>query len=342
MDASEVALVPDGSPGAGGTVLLLQKWSHDATAWESLPVDQQERVMGRTKDASVELEDKAPDSHVARNDQDRFGKIFRRNMAYGTVTDHGTMFVGFSAEQRRLAAMLESMAGVPDGVRDALTTYARPLTGAYYVVVHGRAATPRRGGRRVREVDFDAAYAGAPPWDIGRPQPAFLGLAGSGTVRGVVLDVGCGTGEHALMAAGMGLPATGVDTSGAAIDLAARKAETRGLHARFLVWDALDLPGMGARFDTVLDSGLFHVFDDEERARYVRSLLGAGEPGGRVAILAFSDRVPGQFGPRRVSRDEIETSFTDGWEILSIEPATMDVTFTPTGIPAWLAVIART
>ena len=144
------------------------------------------------------------------------------------------------------------------------------------------------------------------------------------------------------MAAGMGLPATGVDTSGAAIDLAARKAETRGLHARFLVWDALDLPGMGARFDTVLDSGLFHVFDDEERARYVRSLLGAGEPGGRVAILAFSDRVPGQFGPRRVSRDEIETSFTDGWEILSIEPATMDVTFTPTGIPAWLAVIART
>jgi putative iron-dependent peroxidase len=134
IDAPELAAIPDGSPGAGGTILLLQKWSHDATAWESLPVAQQEQVIGRTKDESVELEDKAPDSHVARTDQDRFGKIFRRNMPYGTVTDHGTMFVGFSAEQRRLTEMLESMAGVTEGVRDALTTYARPLTGAYYFV----------------------------------------------------------------------------------------------------------------------------------------------------------------------------------------------------------------
>jgi putative iron-dependent peroxidase len=82
----------------------------------------------------VELEDKAPESHVARTDQERFGDIFRRNMPYGTVTDHGTMFVGFSAEQRRLAAMLESMAGLSDGARDALTYYTRPLTGAYYFV----------------------------------------------------------------------------------------------------------------------------------------------------------------------------------------------------------------
>jgi porphyrinogen peroxidase len=134
IDAPEFAVVPDGRPGAGGTILLLQKWSHDATAWESLPVARQEEVIGRTKDESVELDDKPPDSHVARTDQDRFGKIFRRNMPYGTVTDHGTMFVGFSAEQRRLTEMLESMAGLTDGVRDALTTYARPLTGAYYFV----------------------------------------------------------------------------------------------------------------------------------------------------------------------------------------------------------------
>jgi len=134
IDAPELAVIPEGSPGAGGTILLLQKWSHDAAAWESLPVARQEQVIGRTKDASVELEDKPPDSHVARTDQDRFGKIFRRNMPYGTVTDHGTMFVGFSAEQQRLTAMLESMAGLTDGVRDALTSYARPLTGAYYFV----------------------------------------------------------------------------------------------------------------------------------------------------------------------------------------------------------------
>jgi putative iron-dependent peroxidase len=134
IDAPDIALIPDGSPGAGGSVLLLQTWSHDATAWDSLPAARQEEVIGRTKDASVELEDKAPESHVARTDQDRFGKIFRRNMPYGTATDHGTMFVGFSAEQRRLVAMLESMAGLTDGVRDALTRYARPLTGAYYFI----------------------------------------------------------------------------------------------------------------------------------------------------------------------------------------------------------------
>ena len=91
-------------------------------------------MIGRTKDDSVELDDKPADSHVARTDQERFGKIFRRNMPYGTVTDHGTMFVGFSADQRPLAAMLESMAGVADGVRDALTRYTQPLTGAYYFV----------------------------------------------------------------------------------------------------------------------------------------------------------------------------------------------------------------
>jgi putative iron-dependent peroxidase len=134
IDAPELVLVPDGKPGAGGTILLLQKWEHDATAWESLPVEQQELVIGRRKSDSVELEDKPPDSHVASTDQDRFGKIFRRNTPYGTVTNHGTMFVGFCAEQRPLAEMLESMAGVTVGRRDALTYFSRPLTGAYYFV----------------------------------------------------------------------------------------------------------------------------------------------------------------------------------------------------------------
>ncbi|MGB2952994.1 MAG: Dyp-type peroxidase [Gaiellaceae bacterium] len=134
IDAPELVLIPDGNPGAGGTILLLQKWAHDAAEWESLSVASQERVMGRTKLDSTELEDKAPDSHVASTDQDRFGKIFRRNTPYGTVTDHGTMFVGFSSEQQPLATMLESMAGLAGGTRDALTRYTRPLTGAYYFI----------------------------------------------------------------------------------------------------------------------------------------------------------------------------------------------------------------
>jgi putative iron-dependent peroxidase len=134
IDAAEIALIPDGSPGAGGSVLLLQKWSHDVAAWEALAVTDQEQVIGRTKDESIELDDKPPTSHVARTDQDRFGKIFRRNTPYGTVTDHGTMFVGLSSAQLPQAAMLESMAGLTDGVRDELTRYTTPLTGAYYFV----------------------------------------------------------------------------------------------------------------------------------------------------------------------------------------------------------------
>jgi putative iron-dependent peroxidase len=134
IEVPEIAAIPEGAPGAGGTILLLQKWRHDVTLWESLPVAVQEQVIGRTKDESVELDDKPDDSHVARTDQDEFGKIFRRNMPYGTVTDHGTMFVGFCAEQRPLQAMLESMAGLTNGVRDALTKYTQPLTGAYYFI----------------------------------------------------------------------------------------------------------------------------------------------------------------------------------------------------------------
>jgi putative iron-dependent peroxidase len=134
IDAPEIVAIPAGRPGVGGTVLLLQKWVHDVGAWEALPDAEQERVIGRTKLDSVELDDKPADSHVASTDQDRFGKIFRRNMPYGTVTDHGTMFVGFSAHQRPLATMLESMAGLDGGTRDALTRYTRPVTGAYYFV----------------------------------------------------------------------------------------------------------------------------------------------------------------------------------------------------------------
>ncbi len=127
-------LVPTDQPGAGGTVLLLQKWAHDSAAWTSLDTSEQEQVIGRTKRDSVELDDRAATSHVARTDQDALGTIFRRNTPYGSVREHGTMFVGFSADQRPLAAMLDSMAGVDGGPRDELTRYARALTGGYYFV----------------------------------------------------------------------------------------------------------------------------------------------------------------------------------------------------------------
>lgn len=146
IDAGDAALIPEGQPGEAGTILLLQKWQHDTSAWESLPTETQENIMGRRKLDSVELENKPPDSHVASTDQDRFGKVFRRNMPYGTVTQHGTMFVGFTSDQQRLAKMLESMAGLATGVRDALTHYTRPLTGAYYFVPSTEALRRASGG----------------------------------------------------------------------------------------------------------------------------------------------------------------------------------------------------
>ena len=134
LDAPTDALLTEGIPGAAGSVLLLQKWKHKTTEWEALPVERQEQIMGRTKSDSIELENKPSDSHVARTDQDEFGNIFRRNMPYGNIEDHGTVFVGFSAEQQRLSKMLDSMAGLVTGTRDALTRYTQPLTGSYYFV----------------------------------------------------------------------------------------------------------------------------------------------------------------------------------------------------------------
>ncbi|WP_432828974.1 Dyp-type peroxidase [Dactylosporangium sp. CA-092794] len=136
--APTVAAAADG-PGAGYSIALLQQWRHDSAAFESLTVAEQELVIGRTKADSIELDDahKPATSHVARTVVEEGGKelkIFRRNTAYGTVRDHGTMFVGFCATQHPLAEMLSRMAGVGDGVRDALTLYTAPLTGAYYVI----------------------------------------------------------------------------------------------------------------------------------------------------------------------------------------------------------------
>jgi putative iron-dependent peroxidase len=132
-EAPECVLVPAVEAGASGSILLLQKWVHDATAWSTLSDAGQERVIGRTKRDSVELADRPASSHVARTDQDEFGHIFRRNTPYGSVQEHGTVFVGFSSSQQPLVDMLDSMAGVT-GVRDELTRYATPLTGAYYFV----------------------------------------------------------------------------------------------------------------------------------------------------------------------------------------------------------------
>jgi cyclopropane fatty-acyl-phospholipid synthase-like methyltransferase len=181
------------------------------------------------------------------------------------------------------------------------------------------------------------------PWDIGRPQPAFGRLAEAGLLTGEVLDSGCGTGEQALLAAAHGAKVTGIDGAPTAIERARRKAAERGLPARFEVGDVLDLGALGLEFDTIIDSGVFHVFADPDRLRYVASLAAVLRPGGTCYLMCFSDRQPGEFGPRRVSQDELRAAFSDGWRVESIVADTFEVNPIEgnTRAQAWLATICR-
>jgi cyclopropane fatty-acyl-phospholipid synthase-like methyltransferase len=142
-----------------------------------------------------------------------------------------------------------------------------------------------------KRTDFETAYAGQAPWDIGRPQKAFLDVADR--IAGSLLDAGCGTGDDALYFAGRGCRVTGIDFLDEPIQRARRKAGERGLPATFLVKDALMLKDWSERFDAVIDSGLFHVFGDQDRRRYVEGLATVLKPGGRLFLLCFSDEEPG-------------------------------------------------
>jgi cyclopropane fatty-acyl-phospholipid synthase-like methyltransferase len=191
-------------------------------------------------------------------------------------------------------------------------------------------------------VTFEQSYrSGRPPWDIGRPQPAVVSLAEHGAITGAVIDVGCGTGENALYLASLGLDVTGIDAAPTAIERAQAKARARGLEATFLVLDALDLEALGRTFDTAIDCGCFHTFADPERLRFERSLHAVLRPGGRYFLLCFSEREPGDWGPRRVTQAEIRTVFERGWTVDSIQATRFDANFAD-GAAAWLATLTRT
>jgi SAM-dependent methyltransferase len=200
---------------------------------------------------------------------------------------------------------------------------------------------------------FDEAYAADnAPWVIGEPQPAVLALEARGELRGAVLDVGCGTGEHTLHLAALGYDVLGVDSSPAAIERARATAEARGVAARFEVADALAL-GARTGYDTVLDSALFHIFDDTDRPRYVRGLHRACRAGAVVHVLALSDAGPG-FGPQ-VGESTIRDAFGAGWLLEGLRPSTYRgavlrpehaaLLGVPVGgtvdLPAWLARVRR-
>lgn len=193
---------------------------------------------------------------------------------------------------------------------------------------------------------FQNIYAGKAPWDIGKPQDAFIQVADQ--VSGSVLDAGCGTGENALFFAQQGCQVTGIDFLAEPIARANQKATERGLTARFLVRDALGLEDFPEVFDNVIDSGLFHVFNDDDRSRYVAGLTAVLKPGGELFLMCFSNEEPGQQGPRRISRTDLEKAFAEGWQIESIESSRFEVRpdlpefmFSPGGPKAWFLTAKR-
>jgi cyclopropane fatty-acyl-phospholipid synthase-like methyltransferase len=188
---------------------------------------------------------------------------------------------------------------------------------------------------------FESAYTGLPPWDIGRPQKAFVELVRRGEITGSVLDIGCGTGEHALFFAEEGYDVWGIDTAPLAIQKAQEKAAGRGLPVHFLVLNALDLSRLTRKFDTATDSGLFHTLSDEDRPVFVDNLAAILSPAGKYFMLCFSELEPGGYGPRRVTKKEIQDSFQDGWSINYIRPAVFESRTRVKGPRAWLSSLSK-
>jgi SAM-dependent methyltransferase len=197
----------------------------------------------------------------------------------------------------------------------------------------------RREGR-----PWDASYRDGPaPWDTGDPQPAVVRLAGEGAFAGAVLDAGCGTGENALHVASLGLHVLGVDVAETALSIAREQAAGRGIDAEFVVADALHLHRLGRVFETVLDCGLLHTFDRDERRDYVASLASVTGRGGHLYVLCFSDVGPDACGPHPISQEELRAAFerSGGWSVASVSPDRLRTRFDPQGAPAWLAKIER-
>ena len=214
-------------------------------------------------------------------------------------------------------------------------------TGTFAVdLLSGRQPTSheRMSGR-----PWDASYHDGPaPWDIEGPQPPIVRLASAGGFAGAVLDAVCGVGDNALHLASLGLSVFGVDVAETALAIARQKAADRGVQVEFALADAFHLERLGRKFATVLDCGMFHTCDDEERPVYVASLASVTEPGATLYVLCFSDEGP-DTGPHPVSQKDLRAAFNPsaGWNVAAIEADKLQTRFHDHGASAWCATIIR-
>lgn len=210
---------------------------------------------------------------------------------------------------------------------------------------HGRRSTSHE---RMTGQPWDASYShdDPAPWDIGQPQPAIVRLVSrgvfAGSAAGAVLDAGCGSGENALLLASMGRPVLGVDVAETALSMARKKAADRGIEAEFATADAFHLGRLGRTFETVLDCGLFHTFENEEQLEYAASLASVTKVDGTLYVLCFGDEGP-DVGPHPVRQEELRVAFssTQGWKIVAIGSERIETRFHANGVSAWLVTVQR-
>jgi SAM-dependent methyltransferase len=194
---------------------------------------------------------------------------------------------------------------------------------------------------KMSKESFEAVYKGRPPWDIGRPQRAFIDLLEHGKLMSPVLDAGCGSGELAIYAAGKGYDVLGVDFSPKAVEQADARAREARSGASFAARDMLSLAGSGLRFNTVLDCCFFHVLDDPGREKYEQTLKKIVGPGGAIYMLGFAKQFPGAGAPRAVTRQDIERTFADSWTIVSVEESQVEVNLPVNFLPGTFACLKK-
>lgn len=192
---------------------------------------------------------------------------------------------------------------------------------------------------------FDTVYEQTPPWEIGAAQPALDALLDEHPPAEPVLDLGCGTGDLALAIARRGLRVLGVDIVESAIAQARAKAEALppevARRAEFVVGDARRPTSLGRQFGAVVDSGFFHLFEQDQRDRLADEVAAVLLPGGRYYLLEFATEFDMPNTPLKVTEDELRTRFTaeKGWRILAIRPARFESSIAP--VPAVAACIER-
>ncbi|MCR6488422.1 class I SAM-dependent methyltransferase [Amycolatopsis sp. OK19-0408] len=185
------------------------------------------------------------------------------------------------------------------------------------------------------DVDFEEMYQGKSPlgtripWDTKEPQPGVIALEASGQFAGEVADLGCGPGDNAIFLASRGHRVTGLDGAPSAIEQARARASAKGVEVGFAVADATKLDGYEDRFDTVLDSALYHCFTEEVRHTYVEALTRATKPGARLHMFCFTDAIPaGVPVPFLISERNLRETVGRSWEITRLEQASYRTAFT--------------